>query len=304
MMKTSGKIIIIISLIITIAVSSVISVMGINNRMKNNSKKQYSIISEGVYEAVQSAISKPVYTGLTMASDVFVSDLLQNEEEYTDQEFEQIVSRYLIVLKDATNAQTTFMISDNTKKYYTYEGLNKIVDPQNDDHDVWYSIFINTRKKYDLDVDVDQVNENAWTVFVNTRIEDENGKLLGVCGLGLAMDDLQNILKEYEDNYNIKINFIDSEGRVQIDTDDVNIESAVLHDVQYGKEKDGYAYFNNEGEYVVMRFVDSLNWYLVIHGNPEKMTVENMLPIILGGMFVVVVNTVVLLIVSRKKKQS
>ena len=287
--------------ICTILISSLVSICGVNQRKQQNNEKEYSIISTSVYEAVNNAISNPIITSVTMSNDIFLVDFLQSEDKYTEEQAVDLMSKYLIRLKDATHAQTAFVVSDNTRRYYSYDGLNKVIDTKNDEHDSWYSIFVNTRKDYDLDVDIDQVNGDSWTVFVNARIKDNNGNLLGVCGLGLSMEDLQNLLQEYEDTYDIKVDFINSEGLVQLDTDTVNIENAYLHDVQYGKEKDGYAYVNSDGEYLVMRYVDNLNWYLVIHGELDKISIQEVLPVIFGALAIILSNMLAFWIVSRKK---
>ena len=57
-------------------------------------------------------------------------------------------------------------------------------------------------------MDTDEVHENAWTVFVNCRIEDENGELLGVCGVSVVMTELQDTLCDYEKEYGVKINLV------------------------------------------------------------------------------------------------
>lgn len=302
-MKGSGKLIIILTMIITIVFSTVVSVLATDKRVRRNAEREYTIISSGVDEAIRREIAKPIYTGLTMANDVFLMDLLNDEANCSDAEFEKNISRYLQAIKDSTNAQTVFLISEGSKKYYTFEGFNKVVDPVKDDHDVWYSIFVNSRKKYDLDVDIDQVNGDKWTVFINARIEGEDGNLLGVCGLGISMNQLQRLLKEYEDNYAVKTNFVDSDGQLQIDTDTVNIENAVLHDVQYGREMDGYAYENSDGEYIIMKFIDDLNWYLVVHGKPSELGKIDATPIVAGAICIIVINLFAIFIFSGKSQK-
>lgn len=299
-MKLSKRAILVSVFVLTIVVSTVISILGVRTRKSKDDETKYSLIANSVYETIQNEFSKPIYTSLTMANDLFLIETLENEGSYTEKEAVDKMAGFLEKMKQATGAQTAFLISEESKRYYTYEGLNKIMDVENDEHDIWYTIFVNKRKPYDLDVDVDQVNGNSWTVFVNARIEDKKGKLLGVCGIGLAMENLQNILVQYENDYDLKVNFINSEGLVQVDTDAVNIENSYLYDVQYGKEKDGYSYKNNDGEYVVMRYIDSIDWYLVIHGLDGNLKVADLLPIILGSLCVIIVNLIVVFVVTRK----
>ena len=81
-----------------------------------------------------------------------------------------MMKKYLSGIKDNVGVDTAFAVSENSRRYYTHEGLNKIVDPDNDDHDIWYSIFVNGRKDYDIYIDTDEVNGCTWTVFVNIRV--------------------------------------------------------------------------------------------------------------------------------------
>lgn len=303
-MKKSARIILALIHIITVGISTVLCVVGMRAGKEKEGWEQYGIISSIVYEAVENELSKPIITSLAMSNDILLQDLLNKESSSSEQSMTNQMARYLSAVKESVGARTAFLISEGTKRYYTYEGLNKVIDPAKDEHDIWYSIFANKRKPYDLDVDVDQVNGDRWTVFVNARIEDGNGKFLGVCGIGLSMERLQEILLQYEKDYNIKVNFIDSDGLVQVDTDAVNIESAYLHDVQYGKEKDGYAYKNKDGEYVVMRFVDNLNWYLVIHGECGTISTGDVIPILAGAACVIMINLLAFWVLGRTKKEA
>ena len=67
------------------------------------------------------------------------------------------MEEYLYTIKNELGYNTAFVVSENSRKYYTYEGLNKIVLPELDEHDIWYSIFLDGGKKYDFDVDTDEV---------------------------------------------------------------------------------------------------------------------------------------------------
>ncbi len=287
----------------TVAACAAAFILILQNRLEKKLEEKYSIISSGIYDAVENEISTPIYVSLTMANNEFLVNLLKNEDGYTEDEAVEQVSAYLSALKNVIGAQTTFLISRNTSRYYTYEGLYKIVNPSADEHDVWYPIFVNSRKPYDIDVDCDQLNGNNWTVFVNARVEDEDKKLLGVCGLGMSMYKLQELLQQYESDYSIKVNFINSEGLIQVDTDSVNIENAYLHDVQYGREKDGYTYKNGSGEFVVMRFVERLNWYLVIHGKSGVLTKSEVLPVVFAAVLLVVLNCAVLFALDRNRAE-
>lgn len=248
------------------AVGTSYALRQVQKKEQQMTSRYYNTMASGIYEAVHSAISTPLAIAQTMANDTFLIRELEQESTYTEQEMISQMSQYLSALKETFHTQSAFVVSDASKRYYSYDGLNKVLDLENDPHDIWYSIFINNRKKLDFDIDVDELNNNAWTLFVNCRIESQDGTYLGVCGIGISMEDLQQVLAQYETTYDLQIQFVNADGTPQLDTTSVNIEDAHLHDVLYNKDKDGYAYQQEDGSYVVMRYVEELNWYLVIQG--------------------------------------
>lgn len=262
----------------TIAVYSALTFQSIN---KKEAESMSSVLATGVCGAVESELSKPITIAQTMSNDSFLIGALEKEAEISEQEMISMMSEYLSEIMEGIDTDSAFVVSNESKRYYSYDGLNKIVDPENDEHDIWYTIFLDGRKKYDLDVDRDEVNADNWTVFVNSRIEDEEGNLLGVCGVGVTITELQAILQEYEDAYGVKVNLVNEEGVVQVDTSSINVENAYLYDLQYGTRQDGYTYFGEDGTCVVTRYVDALNWYLVVQ-NPQSRIMDSYL-----GLFIV-----------------
>lgn len=303
-MDKKYRIIMIAIIIIILVDCGMFSLSQVKKIKEENSKREYSIIASSVYESVQNELSKPISISLAVANDTLLKDLLLKENDYSEEELANIVSKYLKEQKKSMNAQIAFLVSDASKKYISDKGINKTLDTETDGHDVWYSKFVNTRKPYDLDVDTDEVNQNMWTIFINARIEDDNGRLIGVCGFGITMENLQEIIRTYEDKYSIKVNFVNSEGLVQVDTDAINIENKYLDDVQYGKEKDGYYYINSEGEYVTMRYIDSLNWYVIIHGEAYGINFNEIRKIFIGVSIAILVYAVCFWVLRKKSRKN
>lgn len=302
-MRFSQKITLLLVFAALCLASCAISLSKLSEQKEKNLEQKYSLISDSVYESVENELGKPLCAALSMANNSFLRAFLLKEAKLDEVDFNAQTIDYLSALKDTIGAQTAFLVSDQSRRYYTFSGFNKTVNPESDFHDVWYSAFINSRKKYDIDVDIDQAHDNLWTVFINARINDENGKFLGVCGVGLSMEKLQGILKQYENKNSVKVNFINSEGIIQVDTDTINIENSYLYDTQYGKEKDGYSYKNKDGEYVVMRYVENLNWYLVIHGDGDTLEWGDVLPIsAITALLMLLDFTAIIVEVKKSKK--
>jgi len=276
-MKTKRNIFIGLSaLLFAFLLSTAVFCLSANKKELSNKEKITRVIAADIYNSISSELLPPIAISRTMSHNIFLIRMLQEESLSPGEQITADMAEYLTGIRDGLGAFTTFVISDESKRYYSYEGLHKIVSPEKDEHDIWYSIFVDGRKSYDLDVDTDQVNGDSWTVFVNSRIEDGAGKLLGVCGIGTKIDNLQETLRQYEEEYGVKINLVNKDGIVQVDTSSINLDSPYLYNIQYGEVTDYISSTGQDGVCTVTRYLDDLGWYLVVRneGNGSKLYPE------------------------------
>ena len=293
---------------ISFVLAIIVSIWSLASLARENTKELDTMLTYRIYDSISSSLNEPIVVAKTMACDDFLSEFLKNEDSMTETEAVTVMQGYLDSVKNGLEYDSAFLVSENSRRYYTYEGLNKIVDPINDDHDIWYSIFVEKNEPYDLDVDSDEMNKNQWTVFVNTRIEDENGKLLGVCGVGVQMTNLQELFLQAENEYDVKINLVDKNGLVQVDTDDINIENAWLDtEVLSQEETDEYRYqTTSNNEFAVSKYVEYLGWYLVVRSAPTSIS-HDFLMIIIGNialfLFVMMVLIATISVILKKTRK-
>ena len=293
---------------ISFVLAIIVSIWSLASLARENTKEIDTMLTYRIYDSISSSLNEPIIVAKTMACNDFLSEFLKNEDSMSEAEAVAVMQDYLNSVKDGLEYDSAFLVSERSRRYYTYEGLNKIVDPVNDDHDIWYSLFIEKNKPYDLDVDSDEMNKNQWTVFVNARIEDENGKLLGVCGVGVQMTNLQELFLQAEKEYDVKINLVDKNGLVQVDTDDINIENAWLDtDVLSREETDEYRYqTTSNNEFAVSKYVEYLGWYLVVRSAPTSISKE-FLMIIIGNialfLFVMMVLIATISVILKKTRK-
>ena len=57
-----------------------------------------------------------------------------------------------------------FVVSDKTRAYYTYSGISRYLDVENDSHDIWYKDYLDSGKRYTVNVDTDE--DNNWSLSV------------------------------------------------------------------------------------------------------------------------------------------
>ena len=280
--------------------ASIVSVYSLAGLARENTKEIDTMLTYRIYDSISNRLNEPVMVSKTMACDEFLAGFLEDEDEMDEDEAIRMMQNYLQGIRDRLEYDTAFLVSEKSRRYYTYEGLNKIVDPVNDDHDIWYSIFVENGRDYDLDVDTDEMNRDHWTVFVNARIEDRSGNLLGVCGVGVQMSNLQELFKAAEESYNVKVNLVDAKGLVQIDTEDINIENVWLDEEVLSSEKSGdYTYrTRDDGEFVITKYVEPLGWYLVVSSAPAGISGEVRNVIMINVILLLFVMTVLVIMIS------
>lgn len=79
---------------------------------------------------------------------------------------------------------------------------------------------MNSDQEYALHVDNDEVRgaDNKITVFVNCKVKDAAGRVLGVVGVGIRIDSLKELLKSYEEKYRVTASLISKSGGIEIST--------------------------------------------------------------------------------------
>lgn len=252
--------------------SCLISINRISSKM---AEKDSQTVARVVAESISNEFLKPFTVAETMSNDFNLKKNMNDGDKETAMSLEKTMADYLESIKDGFDYQMVFAVSDKSKAYYTYDGISKFVDIQNDEHDIWYKNFLDSGKDYRPEIDTDEANNGVLSVFVNKRVYDLNGDFLGVCGVGLEMNDVKDMLIEYEERYGVRIHFVDRDGLVQIDTDvesigNVNFDSSYFDEV----DDEGFVYESHDGISKITRYMEDLDWYLIIEDdNAEKISV-------------------------------
>ena len=239
---------------------------------KNDEMVKNNLIAAHLYDSLSTSIKKPITISQTISVDSFLIDLLNKEEKLSEKAAEKAITDYLTKIRNEFGYMAAFIVSHKTKRYYTPNGISKVMNPMSDPYDVWYKIFVDSGKTYDLDTDRDQTNDYRWVVFINFRITGENGELLGVCGVGVFMDELQTLVSATEKEFGVKINLIDPDGLVQVDSNSANIENAYIHEAIADKAgADDFTYTEKKpGVWRMTRYMADLEWFLVVQHFGDK----------------------------------
>ncbi len=274
-LKISANILICVIILVGFVAVAVTSYNTYSNIINDDIVNISKLTSTNIYSDIRNELTKPIFVSLTMANDSFLKKWLKNEETGDAVVHQAELQQYLLGLKQKYDYDSVFLVSDATKNYYHYNGINKVVS-ESDAHDVWYYNFLDSSLAYDLDVDTDEANHNRLSVFVNCRITDEDGRLLGVTGVGLELDQVQKLLKSFEEEYNLEAMLFSEDGAVQIDTradriDGRNVFGNVILEDSRQRITDNkstlevlpYQEEPFDGYYIT-RYVEELNWYLLV----------------------------------------
>lgn len=259
---------------ISFLLSTAVSLISLHLMASQNQQELNRVLAAQIFDTISMELGEPAVVSRTMANDRFLMDALEKEKDLTQTEAIDIMKEYLLGIEEGLGYKAAFVISDQTKRYYTYNGLNKVIDPENDEYDRWYTEFLSTGKPYSFVVNNDELNHNAWTVFVNARIVDSQNNLMGVCGVGFEMVSSRMLFEQLEAQHRVKISRIDRNHIIQVDTDESRIaqtfnQSLDLADV--GPNEYVFQWIGR-AQSAVTKYLDTLDWYLVVQSTQANTT--------------------------------
>lgn len=261
------------------------------------------LTSDNIYSEIQQDLLRPIFISSLMAHDTFVRDwALQDEKDPAP------MVRYLKELQDRFGTVTSFFVSDKSGKYYHSSGVLKTVKP-GDPADGWYYRVrdLAPGEEYEINIDQDTADRNKTTVFVNSRVYDFNKGLIGVTGVGLAVDKVRHLIEKYQQRYNRTVYFVDQSGQVTLHGKSFHGASSLHADPvlaplatrilttpsgSYQYERDGAPVFLNS------RLVPEFKWYLMVEQTSHES--ESQLQTTLwGNLLVSAVVTLLILFIAN-----
>jgi len=265
-----------------------------------------------IYSDLTSELTRPILVASSMAADTFVKDWVMDGEQD-----ERRMQKYLQEIKEKYDFFSTFFISAHSLRYYHFKGVHKVISPA-DSHDVWFYRFISSGKEYDLDVDTDEASRNVLTVFINYRVEDQKGQLIGVTGVGLKMESVAKLIGQYKEHYGRNVYLTDQDGLIQVHRDTALIERVTIAEltgqpdvtaklVEVTDTPVSFAYqHGGDAILVSVRYIDNLKWLLFVEQNETETLLEakmNFLRAVLIGLFTsVVVVAITLVTINRYQR--
>ncbi len=228
------------------------------------------LLSENIYSDLRSSLSVPINVSSSMARDTFLMKWVSSGEKDSGE-----IRNYLNNIKEKYGFFTTFFVSEESRNYYYYDGILKTLSIM-DSHDSWYFDFKSSGREIDLDVDTDEASDGILTIFINYRLEDPEGNLLGVVGVGLKLDRIAESLINKQKKYNRNIYLVDENGYIQVHSRRELIEKVNIYNKEGMQEiaadlmaetevPVGKTY--GEGQqriFVSSRYIPEMGWHVIV----------------------------------------
>ena len=227
-------------------------------------------VSSDIHHEIQRNLITPIEVSSMMANDTFLKDWVLNGEKDAT-----LITKYLWEIKEKYDFFSTFLVSSHTLNYYHFKGLHKQISPD-DEHDEWYYHFIKSGKKYVLEVDTNEASDGILTIFINHRLNDYQGNLIGVTGVGLKLTSVGRMLHSFEQEYGKKIYLVNKEGTIQVHSNQRLVLTNNIHNREGMKQIASDLLANpstttireynqkNKDLIVISTYIPEFDWYLIV----------------------------------------
>lgn len=180
---------------------------------------------------------------------------------------------YLGHIRQTYGTITSFFVSEKTRLYYHSTGILKQVSAD-DPADAWYFRSRSINEEYEINVDRDTADPSRVSVFVNYRVIDQDGRLVGVAGVGLSMDIVASLIENYQQRYGREIFFVNRQGEVTLHSSNFNrdlhlrnrdgLNRLVTRILTSPSSSLSYKTIDGNTIYLNSRLIPEFDWFLVV----------------------------------------
>jgi diguanylate cyclase (GGDEF)-like protein len=232
------------------------------------------LTSDNIYSEIQKDLVQPIVISSVMATDTFLRDWVLDGEHESDR-----ITQYLREIKERYGAVTSFFVSDTSRIYYHADGILKRVD-EKEPRDEWYFRVREMTLPYEINVDPDLANQDTMTIFINYRVMDYSGNLIGVAGIGLTVNAVRTLIDDYQSRFGRTVYFADQEGRIVLVGADNSVPEnevsqrgtlAALKPEWSRRLTRNFEYdYRGSARFLNVRFISELGWYLLVEKEADS----------------------------------
>ena len=159
-----------LSLILAVVAPLAISTLIFSNSIRSNTEDKLAKVDlptalSEVKSQIELELSTPIVVGKEIAQNLFVQQWMNNNE---DAQSRGKFIDYLKHIKNKNQASNAYIISKNSRNYYTDEGISRQIDSS----DTWFDAFLASDRPFEVALDIDKGSSEVM-VFINYAIEDK-----------------------------------------------------------------------------------------------------------------------------------
>lgn len=198
---------------------SLLIVVGLYTAVIDRLAKRYLVDTalpasiEATRNDIERLLAGPLGAASAIASNALLKEWLASGEDPSQAD---AFVRYLAGVKAEQQAFTTMIAPAGSGHYYTASGLERTLD-RKDPKDAWFYSFLDSGQARSLAIDTDAAT-GALTLFIDQRVE-ANGRPLGVAGLGLSLEKLATLVRNYAFGVSGKVYLVRPDGMIQVHPD-------------------------------------------------------------------------------------
>jgi hypothetical protein len=237
------------------------------------SDNELPLTGDNIYSEIQRDLLRPIFISSFMAQDTFLRNWLLDGEQDQGK-----ITQYLKEVQHRYQTFTSFLVSEKTRSYYYGDGILKQVRADAE-RDRWYFRVRDMQPDYEINIDPDQANKDAMTIFINHRVFDYEGRLIGVTGVGLSVSAVKEIIELYQRKYKRTIYFFDKTRLIRPVQADAQGQADGLVPMMPVEElikklpAQGESSFTGERHghtvHTNIRYIKEFGWYLVVEQSEQ-----------------------------------
>ncbi|WP_111497054.1 methyl-accepting chemotaxis protein [Marinobacter bohaiensis] len=166
---------------------------------------------ESIARSVERDLQSPLTASEMIADNSYLKDWMANGEPTGEL---GPVRRFLESVRQRQNAVSAHFVSVATEKYYTQDGVARVIQPGQDD---WFYGFLDSGRDRALALDVDKTTGRPM-LFINVRMEDR-GRAVAVTGIGLGLDQMADRIRDFRFAETGIVYLVSADGQVNIHPD-------------------------------------------------------------------------------------
>ena len=251
-----------------VAVVIALSYINSSTLLENNVRKE---ILPAKIQAITAELQKELQPLLTMSIGMS-SDLEKMPQVNTGAataEDDQKIVEYLTSVKNVYNTSAAFFASSISERYYVYTRFLKVLSKDNE-KDRWFYDLIESRKPYLFNLDLDE-NTGMLSVFLNYMVKDQNGRLLGVAGVGNSLEKLTNRINSFNQSDTGKVYLINERGEIVLGGGEKKAktiysdDSAVMKKILDSRDFEIHRIVRNGESYIAgSYYISNIGWHMLM----------------------------------------